>query len=140
MLIGSFTNVLDSKSRVFIPSAFRADLGERFILNRGIDKDSLYIYPIKEWEALEKKLVALPASKKDNRDIIRFYTQNAVLTEVDAQGRMLIPQLQRERIGLSRDVLFIGTIRGVEVWSPDKVVSREPEDIAEKLESMDFDF
>lgn len=140
MLIGSFTNALDSKNRVFVPAAFRSDLGERFILNRGTDPDSLYIYPMKEWEAFEKKLTALPSSKKDYRDILRFYTQDAILCEVDGQGRMLIPQLHQGRIGLTRDVLFIGTIRGVEIWSPERVVSRAPEEIAERIESLDLDF
>lgn len=140
MLIGSFTNVLDNKNRVFVPAAFRADLGERFILNRGNDPDSLYIYPMKEWEAFEKKLVSLSFTKKENREVIRFYTQDAVLCEVDGQGRMLIPQLHRDSIGLSKDVLFIGTVRGVEVWSPDRVVTRSPEEIYEKIESMNLDF
>lgn len=140
MLIGSFTNTLDNKNRVFVPAAFRSDLGERFILNRGTDEGSLYIYPMKEWEAFEKKLLALPISKKANRDIIRFYTQDAAPCEIDGQGRMLIPQSHQERIGLTRDVLFIGTIRGVEVWSPERVVSRAPEEIAEMIESLDLDF
>ena len=140
MLIGSHTNALDNKNRVFVPAAFRADLGERFILNRGADPDSLYIYPMKEWEEFEKKLRAYPSSKKDYRDVVRFFTQDAVLCEPDGQGRMLIPQLHQERIGLTKEVLFIGTIKGVEIWSPDRVVSRSPEEISERIESLDLDF
>ncbi len=140
MLVGSHINALDSKNRVFVPAAFRTALGERFILNRGTDPGSLYIYPLKAWEAFEQKLAALPTTRKDYREIVRFYTQDAVPCELDSQGRMLIPLKHKEQAGLTREVLFIGTIRGIEVWSPDRVETKDADQIAEKIESLDLDF
>ncbi|MGI6085124.1 MAG: division/cell wall cluster transcriptional repressor MraZ [Acetivibrionales bacterium] len=140
MLIGKYTNVLDPKGRVFVPAAFRGALGDRFVLTRGSEEKSLYIYPMEEWKKFVEKLQRLPASKKDSRMIIRHFCANATNCDMDSQGRIVIPAELREKAELQREVVFIGTVNRVEVWSSDNVKETEVEDIGVLLESLDIDF
>lgn len=141
MLIGKYTNVLDAKGRVFVPAAFRSDLGERFVLTRGFENKSLYIYPLDEWQSFVEKLQQkLKASKSDNRDIFRYFCANAVNCEMDSQGRVVIPQELREKAQLDKEVVFIGTMTRVELWSGENVKETEVEDIGGLIESLDLDF
>ncbi|NLB78356.1 MAG: division/cell wall cluster transcriptional repressor MraZ [Clostridiaceae bacterium] len=140
MLIGKYTNVLDPKGRVFVPAAFRGDLDDRFVLTRGSEEKSLYIYPMDEWKKFVEKLQQLPTSKKDSRMIIRHFCSNATNCDMDSQGRILIPAELREKAGLQRDVVFIGTVNRIEIWNSDNVKDTEVEDIGGLLESLDIDF
>ena len=140
MLIGKYTNALDAKGRVFVPAAFRGDLGDRFVLTRGSEDKSLCIYPMDEWKKFVEKLQKLPTSKKDIRNIVRHFSSNAVNCEMDSQGRMLISQELREKAELQRDVVFIGTVNKIEIWSAENLKNTEVEDISELLESLDIDF
>lgn len=140
MLIGKYTNALDQKGRVFVPAAFRGDLENRFVLTRGSEEKSLYIYPMDEWKKFVEKLQQLPTSKKDSRMIIRHFCANATNCDMDSQGRILIPLELREKAELKRDVVFIGMVNRIEIWSAENVKETEAEDIGELLESLDIDF
>lgn len=140
MLIGKYTNALDPKGRVFVPAAFRGDLDDKFVLTRGSEGKSLYIYPMEEWKKFVEKLQQLPTSKKDSRMIIRHFCANAINCVMDSQGRMLIPQELREKAELQRDVVFIGTVNRIELWSAENAKDTEVEDIGALLESLDIDF
>ncbi|NLM72839.1 MAG: division/cell wall cluster transcriptional repressor MraZ [Clostridiaceae bacterium] len=140
VLIGKYTNTLDAKGRVFVPAAFRGDLGEQFVLTRGSEEKSLYIYPMDEWENFVQKLQQLPTSKKTSRMIIRHFCANATNCTMDNQGRILIPQELREKAELKKEVVFIGTVNKIEIWSADNIQTAEAEDIDELLESLDIDF
>jgi MraZ protein len=140
MLIGKYTNALDAKGRVFVPAAFRGDLGDRFVLTRGAEDKSLYIYPIDEWKKFVEKLQQLPTSKKDSRMIIRHFCSNATNCDMDSQGRILIPQELREKAELQKEVVFIGTVNRIELWSAENAKDTEVEDIGALLESLDIDF
>jgi len=140
-MYGSYTNTLDSKGRVFVPATFREDLGESFILTRGAEEKSVYIYSNEEWENFLGKLKNMKVSKGDNRKVIRYFCKNAVSCTPDSQGRIVIPQNLREKAGLIKNVLFIGTGNRVEVWE-DEVYEglSDDDDIPEILESNDIDF
>ena len=140
MLIGKYTNNLDQKGRVFVPAAFRGDLGDRFVLTRGSEEKSLYLYPMKEWEKFVEKLQGLPTSKKNSRMIIRHFCANATSCDMDSQGRIVIPQELREKAELQKEVVFIGTVNRVELWSAENIHETEVEDIGGLLESLDIDF
>lgn len=140
MLIGKYTNSLDQKGRVFVPAAFRGDLENRFVLTRGSEEKSLYIYPMDEWKKFVEKLQQLPTSKKDSRMIIRHFCANATNCDMDSQGRILIPSELREKAELKRDVVFIGMVNRIEIWSAENAKETEVEDIGELLESLDIDF
>mgnify|MGYP000906756583 FL=1 len=116
MLIGEYTNTLDAKGRVIIPAAFRYDLGDRFVLAKGIEK-CLNIYPENEWNDFVQKLQeTMPTSVKENRKAVRFFSANATVCELDKQGRILIPNKLREYASLDKELLFIGGFKQRAKW------------------------
>ncbi len=140
MLIGKYTNTLDPKGRVIIPAAFRYDLKEKFILTKGIEQ-CLYIYPEEEWTLLVERLKkAMPSSKQGNRKALRFFSSNASECEADKQGRILVPQHLREYAILDKDLLFVGGLNKVEIWSPSLYEDVEAEEVGAMLEEMDVEF
>ncbi|GEN30335.1 division/cell wall cluster transcriptional repressor MraZ [Cerasibacillus quisquiliarum] len=142
MFMGEFQHNIDTKGRVIVPSKFRDDLGNRFVLTRGLDK-CLFSYPMEEWRVLEQKLKKLPLTKKDARAFTRFFFSGAVECEVDKQGRINIPAPLRKYAQLEKECVVIGVSNRIEFWSKDVwddyVLQSEESfaDIAENL--MDFD-
>lgn len=139
MLIGKYTNALDPKGRVFVPAAFRGDLGDRFVLTTGLEGKSLYIYPMDEWEKFVGKIQQLPPSNK-SRSLMRHFCSNANNCDMDSQGRILIPQELRDKAALQKEVVFIGTVDKIEIWNPENAKANEVENIEELLESLDISF
>ena len=75
MLIGEYTHSLDAKGRVNFPARLREDLGDRFIITKGLD-ECLFVYSLEEWNKLDQKLSELPLSK--SRMLKRFFYAGAV--------------------------------------------------------------
>jgi len=119
LFYGEYQHTLDPKGRVIIPSRFRDELGEKFIITKGLD-NCLFIYSLQEWEAVVSKLRALPFTDKDVRSFVRFFSAGACECEMDKQGRILIPQNLREYAGLNKEVYLTGAITRVEVWDKDR--------------------
>src|SRR5659263_243986 len=117
MLIGEHQHNIDVKGRVFIPARFRDDLGEHFIVTKGLDS-CLFIYSQDEWLVLDAKIRALPMSK--SRRLQLFFFSSAVDVEADKQGRIVLPQNLREFASLTRDVVIIGASSRVEIWDKQK--------------------
>lgn len=113
MLIGEFQHNIDAKGRVFIPARFREDLGEHFIITKGLD-NCLFVYSMSEWQILESKIRSLPMSK--SRSLQRFFFAGAADVEADKQGRVVISANLRSYASLERDVMIIGASNRVEIW------------------------
>jgi MraZ protein len=116
MLMGQYEHSIDAKGRVIIPAKFRGELGDRFVLTKGLD-NCLFVYSLEEWKNIEAKLKTLPLTKKDARAFTRFFLAGAVECEIDKQGRILIPANLREHAKIEKDVIFIGVSTRVEIWS-----------------------
>ena len=117
MFFGEYQHNVDKKGRAFIPSKFRDELGESFIMCRSIDsRPCLRIYSIEQWQVLDEKLRALPAKASDFK---RKIYSSATTLECDAQGRILIPAKLREFAQLQGEACFIGMSDFFEVWSPE---------------------
>ncbi len=115
MFRGEYNHTIDDKGRLIIPSRFRYELGESFVLTRGLD-GCICIYPQNEWDLLEAKLRELPLTNRNSRLVTRFLVGGAVSCELDKQGRILIPAPLREHAGLSKDVVLVGTLERIEIW------------------------
>jgi MraZ protein len=141
MLMGQYEHTIDSKGRVIIPAKFREELGEKFVLTKGLD-NCLFVYSLDEWKNIEEKLKTLPLTKKDARAFTRFFLAGAVECEVDKQGRILIPSHLREHAKIEKDVIFIGVSTRVEIWSKEvweeysKSTDVSFEEIAEHLDNF----
>lgn len=138
MLIGEYQYTVDAKGRLFIPVKFREDLGESFVVTKGLD-DCLFVYSEEQWNKLLEKINALPMSQ---RDIRRFFLAGATQVDLDKQGRILLPQNLREHAKLERDVVIIGVSERVEIWDKERwenaVNTLTSEAVAEKMEELGF--
>lgn len=138
MFYGEYQHTVDAKGRMIIPSKFRDELGEKFILTKGLD-NCLFGYSIQEWSNLEAKLKTLPFTDKDVRAFIRFFFAGATECEIDKQGRILMPQNLRDHAGIDKDVFVIGVSSRMEIWDKTKWEaynsddSMSPDKIAEKM-------
>lgn len=128
MFIGEYQHSLDSKNRIIVPSKLREGLGDKFIISKGLD-GCLYAYPIDEWRKFEEKLKNLPLTNRDARAFVRFFVAGATEVETDKQGRGLIPANLREYAGIEKEIVTIGALNKVEIWSKEKWESYNESDI-----------
>ena len=128
MFIGEYQHSLDSKNRIVVPSKLREGLGEKFIISKGLD-GCLYAYPIDEWQKFEEKLKNLPLTNRDARAFVRFFVAGATEVETDKQGRGLIPANLREYAGIEKEIVTIGALNKIEIWSKEKWESYNESDI-----------
>ena len=115
MLMGEFQHNIDAKGRLIVPSKLREELGEKFVLTRGLD-GCLFGYPMSEWENLEAKLNEMPLAKKDARTFVRFFYSAATECELDKQGRVNIPSTLRNYAALTKGGVIIGVSNRIEIW------------------------
>ena len=122
-----------------MPAKFREDIGEKFIITKGLD-GCLFAFSTAEWKKFEEKLSVLPISNKDARAFSRFFFAGAMDCEIDKQGRFLISSNLREFAGLIKDVVIIGMNSRVEIWSKEKWNECDEnisaDAIAEKMEML----
>lgn len=141
MFLGEYQHSIDEKGRIIMPARFRDQLGERFIITRGLD-GCLFVYPMQEWEKLAGGVQNLPLARKDARIFSRMLFSGAAECECDKQGRISIPASLREYAAIQRDVVTIGVSSRIEIWAQDKwqainqAGSEKYEELAEKLEGI----
>lgn len=121
-LSGRHSHSVDHKGRIFIPSKLRRRVvttkKRTVVVTRGFDR-CLSIYSLKVWKQFEKKLLALPQSKRKNRFIVRYFLENKEEVDVDSQGRIKIPKHLLEYAGIKGDVLVAGVLDRIELWEPE---------------------
>ena len=116
MLIGEYEHSLDAKGRLIMPSKLRIDIGESFIITKGLD-GCLFVFSQNEWNNFETKLKTLPLSDKNARNFVRFFLSGATECEIDKQGRFLIPNNLRVAANLEKEVVVIGVGTRLEIWN-----------------------
>ena len=116
MFIGEYEHSVDAKGRVIMPAKLREDIGEKFIVTKGLD-GCLFAYSKTEWSNFEEKLKTLPLTNKNARDFVRFFLSGAVECEIDKQGRFLIPNNLREYATLEKEINIIGVGTRIEIWN-----------------------
>ena len=116
MLMGEFHHNIDDKGRLIIPAKFRYELGEKFVITRGLDK-CLFVYSYNEWEKIINRLKALPFTNKDARNFTRFFLSGAAECEFDKQGRINITSPLGNYADLTKECVIIGANDRLEIWS-----------------------
>lgn len=119
MFMGEYNHTVDTKGRLIVPSKFREQLGDEFVVTKGLD-GCLFVYSKREWENIEEKFRNVPLTTKDARKFARFFFAGAASCEVDKQGRILLPAVLREYAGIEKDVVSVGVFNRVEIWDKDK--------------------
>ncbi len=142
MLMGTYNHTVDPKGRLIIPAKFREELGEEFVITRGMD-GCLFIYPMEQWKEFEAKIQKLSMFDKDARKLKRHFIASAQNCEPDKQGRFLIPASLRERAKIEKDVVVAGMTDHVELWSKELFDEYDDEDdidaIAQKVDQKSAD-
>ncbi len=123
MFRGHFEHAVDDKGRVAIPARFREALtglqDERLIVAKGLPLDGrrwLDVYPLAAWRQVEKKMLAKRRFDRRARVVRNFLVSGSHECTLDGQGRILVPPLLREYVGLSKDVMFTGEIDTFRIW------------------------
>lgn len=143
MFMGEYRHSIDPKGRLIIPSKFREELGESFIVTKGLDQ-CLFVYTEYEWNNFTRKLKTLPLAKKDARKFTRFFLAGALEAQLDKQGRILIPANLREYANISKEVITIGVSDRIEIWSKENWEQYYDEDdfdaseLAESLQELEI--
>ena len=141
LLIGEYEHSIDTKGRLIMPSKLKEDIGDKFVVTKGLD-GCLFVYSQTEWKTFEDKLRTFPLTNKDARALVRFFLAGAMECEIDKQGRFLIPSNLREFAGLEKEVVVIGVLNKIEIWSKDKWLKYSEEEnnsadeIAEKMSNL----
>ena len=116
MLIGEYEHTLDVKGRLIMPAKLREDIGDKFIITKGLDR-CLFGFSLSEWEQFEDKLKSLPLTNKSARDFVRLFLSGAISIEIDKQGRFLVASNLREYASMEKEVVIIGVGTRIEFWS-----------------------
>ena len=120
MLGGEYRHTLDPKGRVSIPAKFRNELGNVFVVSKGIGEKCLFIFTLEEWQKIENKIRSLPLSDKNARQFTRYFVGGASECELDKQGRILLPAVLREFAGLEKEVVSVGVLKRIEIWDKNR--------------------
>ena len=118
---GHYAYSIDPKNRVTIPANYRETLGEHFTLSINSDLTALALYPKEEWDGFSEVLSRIPKSDTRGMAYVRFIQAYSFPDqELDRQGRLLLPAVLRERVGLTQKIYFVGAGSLLEIWDEAK--------------------
>ncbi|MCI8588637.1 MAG: division/cell wall cluster transcriptional repressor MraZ [Bacilli bacterium] len=118
MLMGEYHHTIDEKGRIIIPSKVRVELGEKFVVTRGLEA-CLFVYSMDEWNKIVSQLGTLPFTKQDARNFSRFFLSGATVVELDKQGRINLTSPLVSYAALKKDCIIIGVGDRLEIWNED---------------------
>ena len=116
MFFGEFEYKIDEKGRVPIPPKFRRELKEGMVLTPGIEK-CIIAYPLAEWKKLATALTSGSATPSKLRSLNRAIFATAFSTNIDGQGRIILPASLRDYAEIMDDVIVAGANTYLELWN-----------------------
>ncbi len=136
MFMGEYNHSVDNKGRLIVPAKFREQLGEGFVVTKGMDH-CLWLFAAPEWQKLVDKIQALPVTSTNGRNVSRFFLAGATECEVDKQGRILIPAPLRKHANLDKDVALVGVGNRIEIWDQDAWMNASDIDLDSMTEELE---
>ncbi len=124
MLLGSYPAKIDEKFRLKVPAKFRREMAETEDNTFYVTSDDglcAQIYPITVWERIAQKFQEAPRMDPAKLKLQKFTSYYGLLTQMDPQGRILIPQALREDAQISGDVIVMGKTDHLEVWNNEAI-------------------
>lgn len=122
MFRGRFEHSIDTKGRVSVPSKFREVLATKFderLVLTNFD-NCLWAYAVAEWQKLEEKIAGLPQLREEVKALQRVFISAATECPIDKSGRILIPPTLREYAAIDKDVVLVGMVNRIEIWSKER--------------------
>lgn len=141
MFIGEYSYSIDEKKRLAVPPKFRQILGNKAIITRGLDQ-CLFLYSVKEWGNLTKKIAHMPLSQADARGFARMMLAGAMEVKFDNLGRILVPDYLKDYAFLQKKIIIAGVFDRAEIWDEQRwrdyqaKTEKEVGDIAERLKEL----
>jgi MraZ protein len=124
---GSADINLDDKGRLAIPTKYRESLQEccerQMIVTLAVndygfgEPGCLWLYPLPEWEKVEHTISKLPTVNPVGKNLRKFFIGNATEVEMDAQGRLLLPEKLRKLSRLDKKISLVGQLNKFELWN-----------------------
>ena len=118
---GKYYYIVDPKGRIIMPAPLRkiisAHYNTKFYVANALFDHCLHMYPQEEWNSLEEKVRSLPKMDKDVKLFKRRVIASATECDIDKQGRILIPAALREDADISGDIVIVGQVEKIELWS-----------------------
>lgn len=145
MFMGEYHHNIDDKGRIVMPSKFRTELKDKFIIARSLEggqEKCLYVYSLDDWNKLVNKLSALPFTKKDARTFARSFFSGATFCEFDNQGRTCITSPLVDYAGLTKECVIIGANDRIEIWDKkawERVMESNEENLSDIAENLFMD-
>lgn len=138
-MTGEYQHSLDAKGRIFVPARLREKLGSTFYVTLSMER-CLCAYSLESWQRFSEKVNEMPYVKQRKMRPLFAY---AARLEMDAQGRVLLPQNLRDYAGLTKNVSVVGCNNHAEFWDSDtwkdnSAIEITPENIAAVMEEFEF--
>ena len=131
---------LDAKGRMALPARYRDQIADccenQLVATIDTETRCLLLYPLSEWEAIEKKIDALPSFNPAARRIQRLLIGHATDIELDSSGRLLLPQPLREYAQMDKKLVLLGQGRKFEIWGEEQWNSARDLYLAENDEAV----
>ncbi len=119
---GTYTSTVDAKRRIKLPKKLRevvpASSNDHFVIGPGYD-GCIFLYPTDEWAKQEEKLRNLKVELAEHRFLERVFVPESEDVRVDRVGRLIIPERLLSSTRIKKDVLILGILSRIELWSPD---------------------
>ncbi len=132
MFRGTHTTRLDEKGRLKVPADFKRQIDENYGVQFYITSRTgtvAEVYPMQEWEEIERKLAATPDSHPVKKKFLKVTNYYGHVVEMDGQGRLLLPSELREKGNLKGEVAVMGSLRHLLVRNAEelrKEIAAEP--------------
>ncbi len=137
---GQYHHTIDEKGRIIFPSKFREIFSEEYENKLVITtwEQYLMVFPYDEWLIIEEKLAHQSKLRKEVRSFQRFFMSGAVDCNIDGQGRVLIPPTLRSYAQLEKDIVLVGMLKNIEIWSKDRFEAGQKQIAGEIDKYTDF--
>lgn len=136
---GNYSHSIDPKGRVTIPTAFRQLLGENFTIGLNNEFNAIALYPQDKWQDISDNLDRIPDSDRKGMRYVRLIKMNSFPGgELDGQGRVLLPQALRQKLGIGKNIRLVGMGRYLEIWDEETWQVQTAEAEADFDDLMDY--
>ena len=113
---GTFDHTFDAKNRLTVPVKFRASLSDGVVVAKGVERCVAVWTPDRYEAFVAAALDKLNPLSPQARDLQRYFSANAVETELDAAGRVMVPPFLLEHGALGKEVVVTGAGPCIEIW------------------------
>lgn len=132
--LSSYTNSIDKKSRVSVPASFRAELAncsrQTIVIYKAVNENFLYAWSYDDFLEFAQKIKKLPALSKQRQRLSRTILAAAKPIQIDADGRMILPENLTSSLNIDGKVMFAGQGEYFTIWNPEEFDKQAEDDMA----------